>query len=128
MGFLILSSELFRHTYLVAGSARTGQTTPLPPAWAVPVPRKAERYTHIHTSLSSALFHEEEAELFMPNFFFKRHPRGGMRAELAEDEKPYTNIYTNGLLSNGRSIRSWKDVSSITLIAYAQVKYIYLSM
>lgn len=51
-----------------------------------------------------------------------------MSAELAEDQKHYTNIYANGLLSNGRNIRSRKEVSSITLIAYSQVKYIYLSI
>ena len=43
VGFLILSPELFRHTSPVAGSAGAGQTPQLPPAWAAPVRRGAER-------------------------------------------------------------------------------------
>ena len=37
---LILSLALFRHMSPVAGSAETGQTPLLAPAWAVSVPRK----------------------------------------------------------------------------------------
>ena len=79
-------------------------------------------------SLSSALSQEEEedTELFISNFF-KHHPQGRMCTELAEDQKHCTNIYTNGLLSSGRNTRSEKEVSSVTLIAHSQVKYIYLS-
>lgn len=84
VGFLILSPELLGCTYLVAGSPRTGQTPPLPPARAVPVPRGAEINTR---SLSSAISQEKELSCSGPISFFKHPPQGGMHAELAEDQK-----------------------------------------
>jgi hypothetical protein len=46
---------------------------------------------------------------------------------LAEDREQYPKMYTNRTLSSGRNLRSGYEGSSITLIAYPQVKYIYYS-
>lgn len=106
VGFLILSPGLFRHTDPVACSARNGQNPPLPPTWACPfLEKQGDKHT---LSLLSLQLYPKRKKLSCscPVSFFKRHPQGGMSAELARDQKPYADIYTNGLLSNGRNIRS----------------------
>lgn len=106
VGFLTLSPGLFRRTYPVAGSARTGQNPPLPPAWAcLFLEKQGDKYT---LSLLSLQLYPKRKKLrcSCPVSFFKRHPQGGMSAELAGDQKHYTDVYANGLLSNGRNIRS----------------------
>jgi hypothetical protein len=93
----------------------------------VPVPAGIERKSHA-SSLQSYSKRKKSSCSCSISLFKPTHcPQGGTNTMLAEGQEYYTNIHTNETLSNGTNIKNRKEVPSITLIAYSQVKHIYLS-
>lgn len=118
-GSAVLNPDFFRCTYPVPRQTH--------PSLSGPDPAESES----KAQASSPPSHPKRGKLSCPYpISFSKpidHPQGGTSTELAEEQAHSAKIYTNRTLSSGRNLHSGKEGSSITLIAYPPVKYIYYS-
>lgn len=94
------------------------------PSLSGPVPAESGR----KAQAASSLPHPKRGKLSCPHpvSFWKPtdYPRG---EQVLAEQVHYAKTHTNRTLPSGRILKSGKEGSSITLIAYPQVKHIYYS-